>query len=50
MAHISIAGKVIKDPELKYFDSGSQTCTLSVVDREYIKPKKGENRSTRPVL
>lgn len=45
MAHISIAGKVIKDPELKYFDSGSQTCTLSVVDREYIKPKKGETET-----
>jgi len=42
MAHISIAGKVFKEPELKFFDSGSQTCTLSVVDREYVKPKKGE--------
>jgi len=42
MAHISIAGKVIKQPELRFFDSGKQTLTLSVVDREYVKPKKGE--------
>ena len=45
MAHISIAGKVFKDPEVKFFDSGSQTCTLSVVDREYVKPKKGEEEA-----
>ena len=45
MAHISIAGKVIKDPELRFFDSGSQTVTLSVVDREYVKPKKGEDEA-----
>ena len=45
MAHISIAGKVIKDPEIRFFDSGSQTVTLSVVDREYVKPKKGETEA-----
>ena len=45
MAHISIAGKVIKQPELRFFDSGSQTVTLSVVDREYVKPKKGEDEA-----
>ena len=45
MAHISIAGKIIKQPELRFFDSGSQTCTLSVVDREYVKPKKGETEA-----
>lgn len=45
MAHISIAGKVIKQPELRFFDSGSQTVTLSVVDREYVKPKKGEEEA-----
>ncbi len=45
MAHISIAGKVIKAPELKFFDSGSQTCSLSVVDREYVRPAKGQDEA-----
>ena len=45
MAHISIAGKVIATPEIRSFPSGTQTCTISVVDREYVKPKKGEEEA-----
>ena len=45
MAHISIAGKVIKQPEIRFFDSGSQTVTLSVVDREYVRPGKGQEEA-----
>ena len=45
MAHISISGKVIKEPELRTFDSGSQTVSLSVVDREYVRPAKGQEEA-----
>ena len=44
MASITISGKVSKPPELRFFDSGTQLCKLSVVDREYVRPeKKGED-------
>ena len=43
MASITVSGKVSKPPEIKFFDSGSQVCTVSIVDREYVRPnKKGE--------
>ena len=45
MASISIAGKVTRDPELKFFDSGSQLCTFSVVDRAYVRPAKGQDEA-----
>ena len=45
MASISIAGKVVKTPELRTFDSGSQTCSFSVVDREYVRPAKGQDEA-----
>ena len=45
MASISIAGKVTKAPELRFFDSGSQTCSFSVVDREYVRPAKGQDEA-----
>lgn len=45
MANISIAGKVIKTPELKFFDSGSVTTRFSVVDKAYVKPEKGQDQA-----
>ena len=43
MASITVSGKVSKPPEIKFFDSGTQLCKLSVIDREYVRPdKKGE--------
>ena len=45
MATLTIAGVVTKQPELKFFDSGSQTCSFSVVDKEYVRPKKGEDEA-----
>lgn len=40
MANISIAGRVIKTPEIKFFESGTQVCRISVADRAYVRPEK----------
>ncbi|QNJ25893.1 single-stranded DNA-binding family protein [Synechococcus sp. SYN20] len=45
MASISIAGKVTRAPEIKFFDSGSQLCTFSVIDKEYVRPAKGQDEA-----
>lgn len=45
MASISIAGRVTRDPELKFFESGSQICRFSVADAAYVRPEKGEDKA-----
>lgn len=40
MANISVAGRVIKDPEIKFFESGTQVVRISMADRAYVRPEK----------
>lgn len=43
MAQISVAGRVIKSPEVRFFDSGTSVCRISIADRAYVRPeRKGE--------
>lgn len=45
MASISICGRLTRDPEVKFFDSGTQVCRLSVADAEYVRPEKGQDKA-----
>ena len=44
MASITVSGRVTKPGEVKFFDSGTSVCRISLVDREYVRSeKKGED-------
>lgn len=45
MASISIAGRVTKAPEVKYFESGTSVAKFSVIDRAYVRPEKGQDEA-----
>lgn len=45
--HVTFAGRLTRDPELRYLDSGSPVCKLGVaVSREY-KTKAGQDRKEK---
>lgn len=41
---VVIAGRITRDPELKYTSSGRAWCRLSVANTRYYKSKEGERR------
>ena len=45
MASISVAGRVTRDPEIRYLESGTQLCRFSVADSAYVKPEKGQEKA-----
>lgn len=44
--HVIIAGRLTRDPELKYLTSGRAVCEFSVANTQYFKGKDGERRES----
>jgi len=42
--HIFLAGRLTRDPELRYLPSGMAVCDMSVANTRYFKGKDGERR------
>ncbi|HPO12224.1 MAG TPA: single-stranded DNA-binding protein [Candidatus Hydrogenedentes bacterium] len=42
--HVFIAGRLTRDPELKYTSSGRAYCRFSIANTRYFKSKEGERR------
>lgn len=42
--HILLAGRLTRDPELRYLQSGMAVCDMSVANTRYFKGKDGERR------
>lgn len=45
MANINVAGTLVRDPELRTFDSGAVVAKFSVADREYVRPEPGQEKA-----
>ena len=41
---IVIAGRLTRDPELKYISSGKAVCTIDIANSRYYKDKNGEKQ------
>lgn len=41
---VTIAGRLTRDPELKYLASGRGVCTFSIANTQYYKDKSGERK------
>jgi len=41
---VTIAGRLTRDPELKYISSGRAVCEFSVANTQYYKDKSGERK------
>lgn len=41
---VIIAGRLTRDPELKYIQSGRAVCTVSIANTRYYKDKSGERK------
>lgn len=41
---VTIAGRLTRDPELKYITSGRAVCTLSIANTRYYKGKDGDRK------
>lgn len=41
---VIIAGRLTRDPELKYISSGRAVCTISIANTQYYKDKQGERK------
>lgn len=42
--HVIIAGRLTRDPEIKYIASGRAVCTISIANTQYYKDKSGERK------
>ena len=42
--NVIIAGRLTRDPELKYLPSGTAICSVSVANTRYYKDKSGERK------
>jgi single-strand DNA-binding protein len=43
---VIIAGRLTRDPELKYISSGRAVCRVSIANSQYFKGKDGERRES----
>lgn len=41
---VVIAGRLTRDAELKYIQSGNPVCNFSIANTQYFKPKDGERK------
>lgn len=42
--NVTIAGRLTRDPDLKYINSGRAVCTVSIANTQYYKDKQGERK------